>query len=311
MNNHSQDILEHFAAGRRTLSFEFFPPRTPAASHRLLETISELRGLAPHFIHVTYGAGGSTRELTHELVVRIHRETGLPVVPHLTCVGSRPEEIHDILSAYDREGIHTIMALRGDPPRDHAGQEDPHHHFPYASDLVGFIRHHFPHMRIGVAGYPEGHRLAPNRLKEMAYLRDKVDAGADYLVTQIFFDNRDYLDFVERCRLQGIQIPVLPGLMPITSLANMERMSELSPGTRFPARLLRHLLRAGDEGDGGNVERAGLHWTAEQVRDLLDRGVPGLHFYTLNRSDQIRGICQAIGIDHSRQLERDPDGLGS
>ncbi len=293
MTAHIRDILNR---PQISFSYEFFPPKNPDAAETLYRTISELAELKPAYVSVTYGAGGSTRELTHDLVTRIQRTTSLTVVSHLTCVGSTREQILRILERYHQSGIHTIMALAGDPPREGAA---PASDFVYAAELVAFIKHHFPDMGIGVAGFPEGHPKTPNRLREIELLKAKVDAGADYICTQLFFDNRDYYDFCERCELAGIRVPIIPGIMAVTSMKSMVRMAELSPGSRFPASLLRSLNRAAT---GEQVERVGVHWASEQVRDLLDHQVKGIHFYTLNRSRQIFRICEAIGLDHFGEI---------
>jgi methylenetetrahydrofolate reductase (NADPH) len=255
----------------------------------------------PHFVSVTYGAGGSTRELTHDLVLRIKNTTRLDPIPHLTCVCHTEEEIHRILTRYARAGIGNILALHGDPPQGVA-YDRAHDSFPHAIDLVRFIRrfnqsgtHSDPRgFGIGVAGFPEGHPATPNRLLEMDYFKAKVDAGADYIVTQLFFDNRDFLDFRERCLLAGIHLPIIAGIMPITSMSGFKRIAELAAGARFPARLLRALQRC--QGDPAMVRRVGVHFALEQCHDLLDNEVAGIHFYTLNRSDATRVIFDSLGI---------------
>ena len=262
------------------ISYEFFPPKTQQTSQELFENISALMPLKPAYVSVTYGAGGSTRERTHDLVVKLQRETDLTIVSHLTCVGSGKREIQDILLKYQGHGIHNIMALRGDPPKGSTEVEIPEDGFPFASDLVMFIKQHFPHMGVGVAGFPEGHPGTPNRLTEMENLKRKVDAGADYICTQLFFDNRDFFDFCERCEVVSIKVPIIAGIMPITSRKGMARMSELALGARIPAKLLRAMDRA--ESDMA-AERVGIHWATEQVRDLIDHKVKGIHFYTLNK----------------------------
>ncbi len=223
---HAQDI---FRSTRTTFSFEFFPPKSPEAVESLYETIRELEAYQPHFVSVTYGAGGSTRELTHDLVVRIKQTTSLDPVPHLTCVCHKQAEIGEILERYARAGVSNILSLGGDAPK---GQEyrKANDDFQHAVDLVRFIRKFnesggHPDGRgfgIGVAGFPEGHPATPNRLLEMDYLKQKVDAGADYIVTQLFFDNRDFLDFRDRCELAGINVPIVAGIMPVTSIAGNE-----------------------------------------------------------------------------------------
>jgi len=296
---HIQDIL---ASHPVSFSFEFFPPKTPEAAEALFRTITDLETLKPAFVSVTYGAGGSTRELTHDLVLRIKQTTSLNPIPHLTCVCHRRAEVEAILQRYAAAGVGNILALGGDPPRNLAGYRREEDDFQHAADLVRFVRefgarggHPSPRgFGIGVAGFPEGHPGTPNRLQEMDYLKAKVDAGADYIVTQLFFDNRDFLDFRDRCELAGIRVPILAGIMPVTSVAGMRRMAELAAGARFPAKLLRALQRCGD--DAGSVSRVGIHYASEQCLDLLDHGVRGIHFYTLNRSDATRQIYANLGL---------------
>ncbi len=293
---HISDILRQ---GRPTVSFEFFPPKTAAAQEQLFETIRQLETLHPDFVSVTYGAGGSTRELTHELVVRIKSTTSLVPIPHLTCVGHSREEIASILSRYAAVGVGSILALRGDPPRDRPDHDHAADAFPQARDLVAFLRAFGGHpdprgFGIGVAGFPEGHPATPNRLLEMDHLKAKVDAGADYICTQLFFDNHDFYDFRERCALAGVNVPIVAGIMPVTSLSSMNRMAELAGGARFPARLLKALQRANGQPDA--VRQIGLHYATEQCADLLDQGVDGIHFYTLNQSTATREICVRLGL---------------
>ncbi len=294
------NVQQIFQSSKTTISFEFFPPKNENASRSLFETIKSLIQIQPAYVSVTYGAGGSTRHLTHDLVVRIQKETNLTVVSHLTCVGATKEDIHSILQKYYDSGIRNIMALRGDPPKGESTFSPLENGFQHASELVAFIKKHFPDMGIGIAGFPEGHPESINRLTEIEHLKQKVDAGADYICTQLFLDNKDFYDFCERCELAGIHVPIIAGIMPIVSLKSMNRMAELSARSRFPARLLRMLYRAETE---ENVERAGLHWAAEQVRDLLDHKIKGIHFYTLNRSEQIHKILEAIGIKNSLQIQ--------
>jgi len=296
------NITDIFKSGKPSISFEFFPPKSDAASKRLFDTISHLMPLKPRYVSVTYGADGSTRHLTHDLVVRIRKETDLTVVPHLTCVGESKDQIYEMLECYDKAGIKNIMALRGDPPRDEEKFTPVPDGFEHAVDLVAFIRGNFPKMGIGVAGFPEGHPECPNRLKEMEYLKRKVDAGADYICTQLFFDNRDFYDFRERCQLSGIDIPIVAGIMPVTSRKNIERMADLALGARYPAKLLKAVERAGD--DDKAVERVGIHWATEQVMDLMDNGVCGVHFFTLNRSEAAVQIYRSLGIKDSDSFHK-------
>ena len=287
---HIRDLLRQ---QQPCFSFEFFPPRTREGAEQLYKTMVDLVLLRPSYVSVTYGAGGSMRELTHGLIIRIREHTGLTVVSHMTCVGSTQADIGEILREYQEHGIDDIMALRGDPPKGETSFRQPEGGFAHAADLVAFVRGSFPGMGIGVAGFPEGHPETPNRLIEMDYLKAKVDAGADYICTQLFFDNRDFYDFCERCEIAGITVPIIAGIMPVTSLKGIQRMAELALGARFPARLIKSLVRAKDD---EYVERVGIHWATEQVRDLIDHGVKGVHFYTLNRSKATLTIYQTLGL---------------
>jgi methylenetetrahydrofolate reductase (NADPH) len=295
---HIHDI---FAAHTTTFSFEFFPPKSDEAAEQLFTHIRELENLKPAFVSVTYGAGGSTRERTHALVTRIKDTTSLSPVPHLTCVGHKHHDIADILELYAKHNVANILALAGDPPTGTV-YDRTQDAFRHAADLVQFIRQFKYHsdprgFGIGVAGFPEGHPSTPNRTLEMDYLKAKVDAGADYIVTQLFFDNHDFYDFRERCEIAGVRVPIIAGIMPITSLATFKRIPELALGARYPARLQRAIQRA--QGEPEAVRRVGIHWATEQSRDLLDNNVRGIHFYTLNLSHATREIYKTLGIKDS------------
>jgi methylenetetrahydrofolate reductase (NADPH) len=302
---HIEDI---FAQQRVTMSYEFFPTKTDEASAELLSTIQEMEPLHPAFVSVTYGAGGSTRQRTHDLVINIKEQTACDPVPHLTCISHTEEEVESILLRYAENGISNIHALGGDPPKNRPDYDRSQDAFPYATDLVRYIKRFnergiHPDRRgfgIGVAGFPEGHPATPNRLKEIERLKEKVDAGADYIVTQLFFDNHDFYDFRERCEFAGIHVPILAGIMPITSSKGLTRMAELALGARFPAKLLRAIARC--DGDDEYVRHVGVQWATEQCRDLLDNHVRGIHFYTLNRSSATREIYAHLGVKDSRRL---------
>ena len=270
-----------------TVSFEFFPPRSEKAAQELYDTIVTLEKYQPDFVSVTYGAGGTTRELTLDLVSKIITETNIPVVPHLTCVCHKDGEIREILEQYSTLGVDNILALRGDLPR---GKEDYDRNlddFYYAEDLVRFVQqfnqsgnHQNSGFDIGVAGFPEGHPETPNRVKEMDYFKAKVDAGANYICTQLFFNNDDLYDFRDRCDLAGINLPIIAGIMPLNSKKGMNRMAELAAGARYPGKLLRKL----QEVDGDDISEVGKEYAVAQCKDLIANEIDGLHLYTLNKS---------------------------
>ncbi|MFV9646563.1 MAG: methylenetetrahydrofolate reductase [NAD(P)H] [Desulfobacterales bacterium] len=292
-------VKEILNSNRPSLSLEFFPPKTKAGFDKLFQVISDLMQLKPSYASVTYGAGGSTRDDTANLVVQIQKDMGLTVVSHLTCVGSTRDELMSILEKAAESYIENILALRGDLPKGETVWKHLENGFDYAADFVSFIKKNYPHICIGVAGFPEGHPLTPNRLKEIEYLKAKVDAGADYIVTQLFFDNRDFYDFCERCELAGIHVPVIAGVMPITTRKGMIRLAELAEGARFPAVLLRSVARAEND---EYFEEVGIHWAAEQLLDLVNNDVRGIHLYTLNRSRAILKIFKSLGIKDATQF---------
>jgi methylenetetrahydrofolate reductase (NADPH) len=301
-------IIEIMRGRSPTFSFEFFPPKTREASETLYQTIRDLESYMPDFVSVTYGAGGSTRELTHDLVERIQHTTKLDPIPHLTCVCHNEEEVGAILLRYAKSAIGNILALGGDRPTA-MPYDKSRDEFKHAVDLVNFVRRFnesgaHPDRRgfgIGVAGFPEGHPATPNRLVEMDHFKAKVDAGAHYIVTQLFFDNRDFLDFRERCALAGVHIPIIAGIMPITSMGGLKRMAELAAGARFPAKLLRALQPC--QNDPETVRAVGIQYALEQCHDLIANNVAGIHFYTLNRSDATRMIFDSLGIPRHRNLQ--------
>ena len=285
-----------------SISFEFFPPKTEKGWSLLEGRIGQLEQLSPSFVSVTYGAAGSTREHTHELVERLINETTLQPVPHLTCIGHTHDEIDEILHRYRKAGVRAILALRGDP-QEELGEDTGD--FRFAADLVRHLRafsdQHRLDWSIGVAGFPEGHPDTPNALLGMDHLKAKVEAGANWICTQLFFDNRRFHDWRDRCRLQRIDVPILAGIMPVTSRAGLHRMADLAAGTVFPAALLRALNRADPE-DTESIAEIGVHWATEQCRDLLDHDVDGIHFYTLNQSDATLRIHRSLGVRSAAQL---------
>jgi methylenetetrahydrofolate reductase (NADPH) len=278
--------------GRRVFSFEFFPPKTDQGVINLERTIRELSDLEPAFVSVTYGAGGSTREKTVDLVQWIQREARITAMAHLTCVGATKDEIGGVLERLTGAGIENIMALRGDPP---AGQEQfvrTEGGFGYANDLISFIRDRYgARVSVGGAGYPEGHVECRDLDRDIANLKRKVDAGTDFVVTQLFFDNRVYFDFVARARKAGITVPIVPGIMPIRNLASVERMTKLG-GASIPATLFAELDRC--RADDAAVSALGVAHATAQCVELLHGGAPGIHFYTLNQSPATRVILTAL-----------------
>lgn len=295
---HFQDVYQ---SKDTTFSFEFFPPNTGKGWSVLEEAISKLVPLNPDFVSVTYGAGGSTRDRTHELVLKLQENKVLDPIPHLTCVEHTQEEIHLILERYAQAGVSNILALRGDVPAD-SSMKNPFEHFAHAADLVKTIkrfnesevRNDSRGFGISVAGFPEGHPETPNTLTQMDHLKRKVDMGADVVFTQLFFDNNAFFDWRERCTLAGIDVPIVAGIMPIVSMQGLNRMADLAAGTRFPASLLRALERGQDDPEA--VRRIGTHWATEQCLDLLDKGVSGIHFYTLNKSEATLEIFRTLGM---------------
>jgi methylenetetrahydrofolate reductase (NADPH) len=281
-----------FGNGKRIFSFEFFPPKTDAGVLSLERTIRDLSDLSPSFVSVTYGAGGSTRQKTLDIVQWIEKETRITAMAHLTCVGATQGEIGTVLDALTGAGVQNIMALRGDPP---AGQEKfvaTAGGFSYANDLIGFIRaRHGDRVSIGAACYPEGHVDTRDLERDMDNLKRKVDAGVDFLVTQLFLDNRVYFDFVKRARAAGITVPIVPGIMPIRSLPGIERMTKLG-GTTIPAPLFAELDRC--RNDEAAVAALGVAHATAQCVELLHGGAPGIHFYTLNQSPATRVILTAL-----------------
>jgi methylenetetrahydrofolate reductase (NADPH) len=284
-------VAELYARGAPVFSFEFFPPKTDEGYQSLYEAIGELKRLGPGFVSVTCGAAGSTRRKTAELVVRIQSELGLTAMAHVVCTGTTQDELAESLGWMRGRGIENVLALRGDPPRDQPEWRPAPGGFRHANELAAFIRSRFDFC-IGGASYPEKHPEAASLEEDLGHLKRKVDAGAEFLITQLFFDGADYWRFVEQARAAGIGVPIVPGVMPVVSAANLRRMAALSPGSRIPAELQRDLDAAG--GDGERALEVGVSYATRQCRELLERGAPGIHFYTLNRSPATRRVHEAI-----------------
>jgi methylenetetrahydrofolate reductase (NADPH) len=283
-------ISDRLQQKRPTLSFEFFPPRDDIGFWDLYRTIESLKPLQPDYVSVTYGAGGSTRRQTRDLVSRIKRDIGIETVAHITCVGATQEELARVIDEFRGEGIENVLALRGDPPQGEGRFRPTEGGFAYASDLVAFIRRRCD-LCIGAACYPEVHPEAPDADTDLANLRRKVDAGADYLISQLFFDNADFLSFCERARDAGIDVPIIAGIMPILSVRQIKRFTTMC-GARIPPDLLRRIEAVEDDSEA--VRHVGMYHATRQCLELLNAGVAGIHFYTLNRSTATRAIYQLI-----------------
>lgn len=284
-------IKELFDRGNPVFSFEFFPPKDEAGITSLMETVKNLQDLDPSFVSVTYGAGGSTRRKTIEITKRIKQELGIEAMSHLTCVGHSRDEISAILDEIETAGIENIMTLRGDPPRGETHFVPHPDGFRHANELVTFIRSQKPAFCLGVAGYPEGHPEASSKEADLTNLKRKVDAGANFIVTQLFFDTRDYFDLTERAQAVGIRLPVVPGIMPITDVAQIKRFTQMC-GAKIPPTLLAELETV--DGNKEAVVEIGIRYSTAQCESLLKNGAPGIHFYTLNKSASTRTILSNL-----------------
>jgi len=281
------------AAGKPVISFEFFPPKTPEGDQNLLEkTIPALMQTRPDFCSVTYGAGGSTRDKTLMIVDRIQKQHGLTAVAHLTCVSATKEEIRTLLEQIKALGVRNVLALRGDPPGGGAFQATAGG-FEYSNQLVEFIRE-FDHFSIGVAGFPEGHiACKAGKHVDWGYLKHKIDAGGDYVLTQLFFDNADFYEFRDHLRKLGVKIPLVPGIVPILNANQIKRFTAMC-GARIPVALSAKLDAIGD--DEAAATEFGIEYATEQCRDLLKNGVPGIHFYTLNKAHSTVRVLKNLGL---------------
>jgi methylenetetrahydrofolate reductase (NADPH) len=282
------------AANRPALSFEFFPPKTEEGERSFMQkTVPALKALRPDFCSVTYGAGGGTREKTLSIVDRLQREHGLTSLAHLTCVGSTREEIRGTLEEGRRLGIRNILALRGDPPEGTREFQATAGGFAYASELVGFLRE-LGGFCVGVAGFPEGHSACKaGREADWEHLRRKIAEGADYVITQLFFDNWDFYRFRDYLTIRGVTVPILPGIIPILSTSQIKRFTAMC-GATIPPPLLAELDRLGDDDEA--TAAFGVDYASRQCEDLMRQGVPGLHFYTLNRARSTSQILRNLGL---------------
>ncbi|MCC5849892.1 MAG: methylenetetrahydrofolate reductase [NAD(P)H] [Verrucomicrobia bacterium] len=267
-------------AERPLLSYEFFPPKSEAGLLSLQNAVEGLRHTQPDFVTVTYGAGGSTQKLTFEVAELLRRFHYQPVMPHLTCVGSSRDELEALADRIHGDGFRNIMTLRGDPPKGETQFVPPPDGLSCARDLVKLLKSRHPDFCLGVAGYPEVHPEAISPQAEMDYLKEKVDAGAEFITTQMFMENSHFYAFMDRCEKAGIHVPVLPGIMPALSLGQIRRILGMC-GSVLPPELENRLIAAGD--DAEKAMQTGILWSMEQIVDLLQNGVPGIHLYVLNQ----------------------------
>ncbi len=275
-------ISQLFSHERPLLSVEFFPPKTEEALDALIEGAEELAPYAPDFVSVTYGAGGSTRDASAVACELLRKEHDFNIMPHLTCVGASRDELAETINGLYDSGYRNIMALRGDPPKDSDSFVVAKNGFAHASDLVAFIKELHSDISIGVAGYPEKHPEALDLATDLRNLKTKVEAGASFITTQLFFDNADLYRFLDEADKLDIAIPVIPGIMPVLSIKQIKRITSMC-GASLPPELEKHLNMAGDNVE--LVRQIGIRWAAEQVQDLVEQGLPGVHLYALNRSD--------------------------
>jgi methylenetetrahydrofolate reductase (NADPH) len=288
-------IDEILGRGTPTVSFEFFPPKTEDGFTSLFRTIEDLRSVNPSYVSVTYGAGGSTRQKTVDLVERIQRDLGIRSMAHLTCVGHTASEISAILDDLWKAGIRNVLALRGDPPAGQSVFVATEGGFANADALVKFIRtkHDFC---IGVAGYPEGHPQCLNKVRDLEHLKRKIDNGGNFIVTQLFFDNEEFYRFRDTARKVGIKVPIIAGIMPILNVQQIKRFISMC-GAKIPHPLLLKLEAV--ETNPEAVYAAGVEYATNQCRELLTHQVDGLHFYTLNKSKATVQICRALNVPHA------------
>ncbi len=286
-----EPIPDRLSAPKTVFSVEFYPPKNDDGAKQMLATAEKLGELNPDFVSITYGAGGSTRERTLEYGDILHRRFSYTVMPHLTCVGHSRDELRGILNRFRDHGFHHVMALRGDPPK---GEKEFKPHVDglrYGSDLVKMIATEYPEFVIGVGGYPETHPEAPDADTDLRNLKTKVDAGAAFITTQMFFDNTDFFKYQDRCRAIGIDVPIIAGILPLSSLAQAEKFCSFC-GARLPDELREGLAAAGD--DAERATQVGLDWAKRQVAGLVEGGVAGIHLYILNRSGPAIELSKAI-----------------
>jgi len=279
-----------YPAGRFTLSFELFPPKTAAAEEALWEHVAQLMAFQPDVVTCTYGAGGSTRDKTLQIVEQVRRRFGVRVASHLTCVGSTADQLRHYLREATTRGIENVVALRGDPPKGETAFQPVEGGLRYASELVALIRREFPSLGVAVAGYPETHQEATSPQADLENLKRKVEAGGHCVITQLFYDNTDFFRFEGRCRELGITVPIIPGILPVTNLSQIQRITSLCKAC-LPEAFIAEL---GQQDDADWQFAAGVRWATRQVQELIDAGVPGLHFYVLNKSPATVAVLNGV-----------------
>ena len=283
-------IADIYSSEQFALSFEFFPPKTTAGEEALVRHAKKLSQFGPSYLTCTYGAGGSTQEKTLKIATRLRQEFDVPIATHLTCVGRNAQELRDYLQRALDAGIDNVVALRGDPPEGDKTFKPVEGGFAYANELVAMIREEFPSMGIAVGGYPEVHQEAPSAEVDLENLKRKVDAGADSVITQLFYDNEDFFRFRDRCAEIGIGVPIIPGLLPVTNASQIKRIASLC-GAKLPAEFVESLESTENEED---QFRLGVQQATLQTQELIDAGVDGIHYYVLNKSEAASQVLQAI-----------------
>jgi methylenetetrahydrofolate reductase (NADPH) len=286
-------ISELYARGGPVFSLEFYTPKTQAGRRSLWRAIGELKQIEPGFVSVTCGAAGTTRERTADVVIEIQQDFGLVGMAHMVCTGTHRNELLETLGHLREHGVENVLALRGDPPRNEPEWQPVPGGFQHANELAAFIRSRFD-LCLGGACYPETHDQAPSAEEDLRHTKQKVDAGIEFLITQLFFDNTDYWDFVERARTIGITVPIVPGIMPVLSLANLTRILGLSPGSRVPRELSEGLAEAVD--DEERSFEIGTSYAARQCQELLAAGAPGIHYYTMNLAPATLHVHRSLSI---------------
>jgi methylenetetrahydrofolate reductase (NADPH) len=289
-------LSQAYQSGRFGLSFELFPPKTAAGEEEMYRHVEQLVAFQPDYITCTYGAGGSTRDKTLDIVEQVKRRFGCGTASHLTCVGSTAEELTAYLQEAADRGVDNIVALRGDPPKGEAEFRPVAGGLSFANELVQLIRQRFPQFGIAVAGYPETHREATSPTADLENLKRKVDSGGDVVITQLYYDNADFFRFRDRCDELGIRAPLIPGILPVTNLAQIQRITSLC-GARLPKAFVDALQARGEDADG--QFEAGVEFAVRQVQELVDSGIAGLHLYVLNKSHATAAVLKAVSLSRN------------